>query len=84
MHAHHGICVEAKSQFSPSVTWVPGMKLRSSGLAASTFTHWTISPLLFASDLSVCLVKENTVSHSNPKAGGKGSVNVLVRIQRGG
>lgn len=31
-------------QFSPSTTWVLRIKLRVSGLVASTSTHWAISP----------------------------------------
>lgn len=30
-------------QLSPSTMWVLGIELRSSGLVASSFTHWTIS-----------------------------------------
>lgn len=35
--------------FSPSTLWVPGVELRSSGLATSAFTPWTVSlaPALF-------------------------------------
>lgn len=34
------------SQFSPSITWVPGNKLRLPGLAASAFAGGAISPAL--------------------------------------
>lgn len=34
------------SQFSPSIIWVPEIKLTLSGLEAGSFTSWVISPLL--------------------------------------
>lgn len=41
-HTHGGQGTTCVSWFSPPTGWAPGIKLRSSGLAANTFTHWAI------------------------------------------
>lgn len=42
-HMNGGQRATCSSQFSPSPTWVPGVELRASVLAASTFAHWATS-----------------------------------------
>lgn len=42
VHAHE---LAFRSWFSPSTVWVPGIKLKSSGLVASTFTFRTLNVL---------------------------------------
>lgn len=37
-------------KFSPSTTWVLGIKLKSSGLAVSTFIHWVIQATKSSTD----------------------------------
>jgi hypothetical protein len=41
-HTHGSQKKMDRNQFSPSIVWVPGIELRSSGLVASPFTHWAI------------------------------------------
>lgn len=58
MNLRHSICVEARGQLAKVRSHLlsrgfPGMKLRSSGLAAGVVTHWAISLTLTRSFLLV-------------------------------